>query len=101
MQDGADVLNYILHNGDEKDPGQDQIENIIQRLKIHNTGTQQIPGLIVMSLADDELQLDPNFDSIVVAFNADSDTQSILIPEFQDSDYVLHPLLDNSKDATV
>ena len=76
-------------------------EEVITRLMFHNTGPDQIPGLIVMSLSDDDLQLDPNYDSIVVVFNVDKQIQSYQIPEFQNLEYLLHPVQASSKDPVV
>ncbi|MBE9473531.1 MAG: pullulanase-type alpha-1,6-glucosidase [Chloroflexi bacterium] len=76
-------------------------EEIINRLMFHNTGANQTPGLIVMSLVDDDLQLDPNYDSLVVVFNVDKQIQSFQIPKFQNLEYLLHPVQASSKDPVV
>jgi pullulanase/glycogen debranching enzyme len=48
-----------------------QIQSMVA---FHNTGPEQIPGLIVMSLSDDAGQrVDPKYDLIVVLFNATPD----------------------------
>src|SRR5690606_10996101 len=44
---------------------------VIQRLEFHNTGADQIPGVIVMSISDQVGEnLDPNYAMIAVIFNA-------------------------------
>jgi pullulanase len=48
-------------------------EDVHRRLAFHNTGTDQIPGLIVMSVSDagcGGADLDPAHDGLVVVFNA-------------------------------
>ena len=51
---------------------------IQERLAFHNTGPEQIPGLIVMSLSDRVGEdLDPERDMIVVLFNATTEEQDV------------------------
>ncbi|WP_157497603.1 pullulanase-type alpha-1,6-glucosidase [Gilvimarinus chinensis] len=69
-----------------------------QTLAFHNTGSEQLPGVIVMSLTD-ELQRDPNYDAIVVVFNPSS--QSVNIANPLTGDFTLHPVQFNSVDATI
>jgi len=54
-------------------------EDVMARVKFHNTGAGQIPGLIVMSISDTGAglaDLDPSVDQIVVVFNATPDRLS-------------------------
>lgn len=69
-----------------------------QRLKFHNTGEDQLQGLIAMSL-DDGLglpDLDPAYDALVVVFNSSSAAQSVEIDDA--NGFVLHPVQQGSED---
>ncbi len=72
-----------------------------QVLRFHNTGPQQIPGLIVMSLTDTDANLDPLYEDILVLFNADVQEHSITLANRADKDFILHPVLQDSADARV
>lgn len=77
-------------------------EDIQKRLHFHNMGPYQQDALIVMSLKDDgEEDLDPNYESIVVFFNADKFPKSFGIPELINQPVVLHPVQENSQDPLV
>lgn len=79
-------------------------EEVIARLAFHNTGPQQIPGLIVMSLSDQVSGLpsiDPIYDLIVVAFNATTLTQQLQKLDWQGLGLTLHPALQASDDAAM
>lgn len=68
-------------------------EAIQQRLAFHNTGPDQVPGLIVMSLSDMTGEnLDPDHGMIVVLFNATPETQSFTLAEVAGLPFVLHPV---------
>jgi len=69
-------------------------DDIIKRVKFHNTGTEQKKGLIVMTIQGD--QQSP---SIIVAFNATAKTQEF--PFTKANQYQLHPVLLNSVDPIV
>lgn len=75
-------------------------EEIMARLQFHNTGPEQIPGLIVMSLSDQVgADLDPQFDRIVVLFNANNQAQTFAIADLAGLEMVLHPVLAASGDG--
>jgi pullulanase-type alpha-1,6-glucosidase len=76
--------------------------DIHRRLRFHNTGSDQIPGLIVLSL-DDTIgeKLDPNYDRVVVLFNASNRAQSFTIPELAGTFLTLHPVQVGSHDPLV
>ncbi len=75
-------------------------EEIMARLQFDNTGPDQIPGLIVMSLSDQVgTDLDPQFDQIVVLFNANDEAQTFMISELAGMEMVLHPVLAASSDG--
>ncbi|GAB4578846.1 MAG: pullulanase-type alpha-1,6-glucosidase [Anaerolineales bacterium] len=82
-------------------------DEINARLTFQNTGPDQIPGLIVMTLADEDDKgvpagdLDPNYDRIVVLFNAAPDEISFAIPEAAGLEFALHPVLAASADPVV
>ena len=72
---------------------------IQERLQFHNTGSEQIPGLIVMSLSDLAGEdLDPNADMIVVLFNATPEQQLFTIDEMVDLPFSLHSVQTSSSD---
>jgi pullulanase-type alpha-1,6-glucosidase len=69
-------------------------DDIINRLQFHNTGPDQLPGLIVMSLSDMvEPDLDPAAELVVVLFNANDETQSFTVEELAGTPLILHPQL--------
>ena len=75
---------------------------IQERLTFHNTGPDQIPGLIVMSLSDTvDADLDPARDMIVVLFNATTEEQTFTIGELAGTPFSLHPLQADSSDPVV
>jgi pullulanase len=77
-------------------------EEILKRVRFHNTGPEQNPGLIVMSITDQETPyLDEQNGSIIVLFNASKETQDFAIPELGAKQFNLHPIQADSKDATV
>jgi pullulanase/glycogen debranching enzyme len=79
-------------------------EQINSRLQFHNTGPDQIPGLIVMSISDvgQADNLDPNADMILVVFNATPDDLSYTLPkELSQVDLGLHPELALLSDSTL
>ncbi|MAU00891.1 MAG: alpha-dextran endo-1,6-alpha-glucosidase [Anaerolineaceae bacterium] len=80
------------------------------RLQFHNVGEGQIPGLIVMSLSDVAGEdIDPNFDMVVVLFNATPDemsftetaTSASLSAGVTNLPFSLHPIQQNSVDGVV
>ncbi len=78
----------------------DQAADIHKRVVFHNTGPDQIPGLIVMSISDAACggaDLDPKSDGVVVVFNATLSTQDVEIPV---SGMRVHPL-STSKESVV
>ena len=73
--------------------------DIVARLKFHNTGSQQSDGLIVMELADDQaVDLDPNYENIVVLFNANKVDQNFTIGGLAGVPFGLHPVQQVSAD---
>ncbi|MGJ3240964.1 MAG: pullulanase-type alpha-1,6-glucosidase [Anaerolineae bacterium] len=77
-------------------------EAVQDRLAFHNTGAEQMPGVIVMSLSDtvDE-DLDPNHDLVVVVFNATPDAINYSVEALIDAGLILHPIQQASFDMVV
>lgn len=66
-------------------------QQVVSRMKFHNTGPDQEMGLIVMTIADGTGadDLDSAFDGVLVIFNNDITEKSVAFAGA--SDYVLHP----------
>jgi pullulanase/glycogen debranching enzyme len=72
------------------------------KLKFLNTGPDQIPGLIILSIDDTVgTDLDKNYDYIVVFFNATRGAQSFTIAQLKGSCVRLHPVQAESADSVV
>ncbi len=68
-------------------------EDIHNRLQFHNTGPDQLPGLIVMTISDVEqaANLDPNADMVMVLFNANPESVSFTLPDgLSQTEFILH-----------
>ena len=77
-------------------------EDVQARLRFLNTGPEQIPGLIVMSLSDTAGEnLDPQYDRLVVLFNADDEAIVFTAAELAGREMALHPVLAASADPIV
>lgn len=77
-------------------------EDIQQRVRFYNTGSNQVDALIAMSLSDTiGPDLDPNYDRIFVFFNADKFDKYLTVPELQGQPMTLHPVQAASDDPTV
>ncbi len=77
-------------------------DEVNQRLSFANTGADQIPGLIVMSLDDTVGEnLDPNYAQIVVLFNANNAAQSFTLDSVAGMSFALHPVQMNGSDPVV
>ncbi|MFU8812730.1 MAG: alpha-1,6-glucosidase domain-containing protein, partial [Balneolaceae bacterium] len=67
-------------------------EDVRQRVAFHNTGPDQQPGILAMSITDDACAgdpLDPDRDGLLVLANAHNQTQQFTLPG---TGYRLHPL---------
>lgn len=74
-------------------------EDVHQRVAFHNSGPDQEPGIIVMTISDGQCagaSLDDNINGIAVIFNADIEEKQVQIdlPHME-----LHPIQKQSKDA--
>ncbi|NJL93409.1 MAG: DUF3372 domain-containing protein [Anaerolineae bacterium] len=78
-------------------------EDVQARVNFHNTGPDQVPGLIVMSLADggELADLDPAHDLIVVVFNARHEAVSFTEPALAGVALALHPVQAAGADPVV
>jgi pullulanase-type alpha-1,6-glucosidase len=76
-------------------------EDVRERVRFHNTGPGQIPGLIVMTVSDAEGEVDRRREQIVVAFNADDDPRDFTLPLSPCPALALHPLQAASHDSVV
>ncbi len=72
-------------------------EQVMDTVSFLNTGPDQIPGLIVMRLVDGD-EIDPNYDEILVFFNASQDSVSFSDSTWINAGFTLHPVLVNSAD---
>jgi pullulanase-type alpha-1,6-glucosidase len=76
--------------------------DVYQRLTFLNTGPDQIPGLIILSLTDAEgADLDPGYERIVVLFNAAPNAVTFTEPALQGLALSLHPIQQQSADEAV
>lgn len=77
-------------------------EDILRRVTFRNTGPDAIPGVIVMDLTDAaESKLDPNYDRLVVVFNARPEPVAFTDEAYRDLAFALHPVQQASQDAVV
>ncbi len=79
-------------------------EDVQARLSFLNTGFGQVPGVIVMALADNVEgfeQIDPNYEMIVVVFNSDVEPVTIGDDALAEMTFELHPVQVNSADEVV
>jgi pullulanase-type alpha-1,6-glucosidase len=76
--------------------------DINARVKFYNTGSQQTPGLIVMSISDTPgRDLDAAYDLIVVLFNAAPEALTFTDAAFAHKFLTLHPVQVRSSDPLV
>jgi len=77
-------------------------EQVIDRVAFHNTGADQLPGVIVMSI-DDTVgdDLDSAHAMVVVVFNATPDELNFTVDALAGSAFELHPALANGSDTVL
>jgi pullulanase-type alpha-1,6-glucosidase len=74
------------------------------RLTFHNTGPEQTPGLIVMSLSDEvpgRADLDERYEQIVVVINAGPERQTFAVDGLVGLDLRLHPVQRGGLDPAI
>jgi pullulanase-type alpha-1,6-glucosidase len=77
-------------------------DDVQSRVMFHNTGPDQIPGLIVMSLSDHiEPDMDEAYESIIVLINANDESQIKTVSELAGISLALHPVQMESVDDVV
>ena len=77
-------------------------DEIQERVVFHNTGPDQLPGLIVMSISDlTAVDLDRHHEFIVVLVNANDEAQSFTQTDLVGMDLELHPVQMHSEDPVV
>ena len=74
-------------------------EEVQERLRFHNTGPDQMPGLIVMELNNEDGDYDDRYRRIVVVWNASTEEQ--VFPISGRAGFRLHPRLRDSFDPVV
>jgi pullulanase-type alpha-1,6-glucosidase len=75
--------------------------DVQQRLRFHNTGPSQLPGVIAFSVADEAGTLDEDYRRVAVVLNATGETQTLTVPELARRKLKLHPIQKESEDRTV
>jgi pullulanase len=78
-------------------------EEVKARVRFANSGPDQIPGLIVMSISDEEgsAGLDPQWGAVVVVINANKAPLRYSVAELSGVALELHPVQRNSADPLV
>jgi pullulanase/glycogen debranching enzyme len=76
-------------------------EQVQARLAFHNTGPDQLPGLIVMTISDLDPDLDRDYETIVVLVNANDEGQTFTAGELAGKKLALHPVQRSSVDPLV
>jgi pullulanase-type alpha-1,6-glucosidase len=74
---------------------------VMARVGFLNTGPAQVPGLIVMTLSDEDGGFDRLREKIAVLFNATDEPQEIAAPSLSGYDFVLHEVQQASADPVV
>ena len=74
---------------------------IEEMLRFHNTGPDQIPGLIVFSVTDAGAKADHDLARVVVLLNARPEAVTFRIPELAGEKLALHPEQKSSADPVV
>ncbi len=62
------------------------------RLRFHNTGPTQMPGVIALTLSDADGTLDRRVTQIAVVFNANKDARALGVPALAGQPFTLHPI---------
>ena len=77
-------------------------DEVLKRVRFHNTGASSAPGMIVMSVDDGVnagSDLDVNYQALVVVINANINTQSVTIDGT--TGFELHPVMASSADSKI
>ena len=76
-------------------------EAIYEHMVFHNTGPDQIPGVIVMSVDDSQNEFDMERNLVVVVFNANPALVELTLSELSDRRLELHDVQQTSHDLIV
>ena len=76
-------------------------DQVLQRMKFYNTGPWQIPSLLVMCIANPDLDLDPQFGMIAVLINASKTAKAFYETALRGLPFRLHPVQAASYDPVV
>jgi pullulanase-type alpha-1,6-glucosidase len=78
-------------------------EQVIERVRFFNVDKDQVAGLIVMEINDEDKAqvIDKQFSRIVVLFNATPQAQTIADAAFANAKFTLHPVQANGSDDVV
>ena len=77
-------------------------DDVMARVSFHDTGPDQVPGVIVMEIRDDVdglPALDPAVDRLLVVFNATDRRVSLVAPALAGRPYLVHPEQATGADA--
>jgi pullulanase-type alpha-1,6-glucosidase len=75
-------------------------QDVIDRLKFHNVGPDQVPGLVALSI-DGARYPGAQYKAVVVVFNVDKAARTIAIPELKGRKLQLHRIQKNGSDDVV
>lgn len=76
-------------------------DQINQNVRFFNNGASQIPGFVVMRVADQNGAVDRRRNQVVVLINADDQAHEFQDTAFANQNLTLHPVLANSDDSIV
>ncbi|WP_229415691.1 alpha-1,6-glucosidase domain-containing protein [Pseudoduganella armeniaca] len=78
-------------------------QDVIERLKFHNTGPSQMPGIVAMSIDGSAPSAYPGaqYKQVVVLFNVDKAAKTVALPALAGRKLQLHPIQRNGSDAVV
>jgi pullulanase len=78
-------------------------QDVIERLKFHNVGPDQVPGAIVMEIDGDDpgKYKDAQYRGVVVVFNVDKVAKTIAVPALKGRRLELHPIQRKGSDEVV
>ncbi len=75
-------------------------QDVLNSVTFQNTGAEQVPGVIVMSISDQgDANLDPNYSYVVVLFNASPEAQTFTLADVVGYPLQLHAVQAGSSDA--
>ncbi|WP_338763123.1 pullulanase-type alpha-1,6-glucosidase [Massilia sp. METH4] len=78
-------------------------QDVIDRLKFHNTGPAQVPGVVAMSISGTEPSKYPGakYKAVIAVFNVDRKANTVTIPELRGRRLQLHPIQRAGSDPVV